>query len=238
MNRPQTFSAQSRGLGKRERTRAHLIDTTIELIAEGGVEAATVLEIASRGGVAPGTFYNHFEDRTDIIRETALRITERIGARIGEAGQDEQDIVLRFAFGTRRFFDVVRSHPTWAMAVLGSIDYIPSLRPTIYKSVGATIHTGREAGIFDAEDDLTFGVVVSMLVTGLRAHLNGYAGEDLGSRIAEMQLRALGVEIKRARHAATTPLPEFDMRLIETVETRTPRRRSAGREVAPRLQTD
>ncbi|HJQ15922.1 MAG TPA: TetR/AcrR family transcriptional regulator [Allosphingosinicella sp.] len=212
----RTFAAQTRGKGKRERTRARLIDATAELIANGGADNATIVEITATAGLASGTFYNHFKDRAEIIAETAINIMEQIAAKINLAGQAEDDIIVRLAAGTRRFLDIAYGHPTWAWAVLRSIDYLPGLRPRIYRYIGNTVHIGHESGHFSHEDDFTLYILSSMLFGAARARLSGKSGPETGSRVAEMQLRVLGVDAERAHAAAHCPIADVDFGWSDT----------------------
>lgn len=210
---PLSFATQTRGKGKRERTRAQLIDATADLIANGGADSATIVEITARAGLASGTFYNYFKDRSEIIAETAMRIVEQIGARINSAGQAEEDMAVRLATGTRRFLDIGCSHPTWAWAVLRAVDYLPALRPQIYRYIGDTVHAGRERGEFSEGDDFTLYILCSMMFAALRARLIGMCGPETGSRTAEMQLRMLGVDAARAHEAANRPIAVMELAL-------------------------
>lgn len=206
---PLTFAAQTRGKGKRERTRARLIDAAAELIASGGPDSATIFEITATAGLASGTFYNHFVDRAEIIAETAVSIVDQISAQINAAGEDEEDIVIRLATGTRRFLDIAYSHPTWAWAMLRAMDYLPALRPRIYQHIGRTVHIGHEDGVFADYDDYTLFMLRSIVFAGLRARLMGLAGPEVGARVAEMQLRVLGIEADRAADAVRRPIVEL-----------------------------
>lgn len=47
--------------------REHLIASTRELIAQGGVVNLTARHIASHAGVAAGVLYNHFTDKDDLV---------------------------------------------------------------------------------------------------------------------------------------------------------------------------
>ena len=205
------FTTQARGLGKRERTRAQLIDATAELIAKGGADSATVMEITNTAGLASGTFYNYFNDRSEIIAETALRIIEQISSKINQAGQSESDIAVRLAAGTRRFVDVCYSHPIWAWAVLHAVDYLPSLRPQVYRYIGSTVHIGHEHGQFSDEDEFTLHMLCAMLFGAVRSRLAGATGPETGSRVAEMQLRVLGVDFEKAREASNCPIAAMEI---------------------------
>lgn len=50
-----------------EARRAALIEATLDLIAEGGAEAATVRAIAVRAGVTPGLIRHYFSSKEDLV---------------------------------------------------------------------------------------------------------------------------------------------------------------------------
>lgn len=51
-----------------------IIDATVELVAQGGAEAATVRAIAERAGMTEGAVYRHFTSKTDLLRHAYARI--------------------------------------------------------------------------------------------------------------------------------------------------------------------
>ena len=59
-------SAPTRGFKKKARTRRQLIEAAVDEIAVHG-EAFTILHVTKRAEVSNGTFYNHFDDRDDLI---------------------------------------------------------------------------------------------------------------------------------------------------------------------------
>ena len=52
-----------------ERTRRVVLDTTIELIIEGGFGAVTIEAVAARSGVAKSTIYRHWPDRIELMHD-------------------------------------------------------------------------------------------------------------------------------------------------------------------------
>jgi AcrR family transcriptional regulator len=52
----------------RDAARDAILDAAEEIIAERGLQKASMSEIAARGGVAVGTVYNHFTDRDALLR--------------------------------------------------------------------------------------------------------------------------------------------------------------------------
>lgn len=57
-------------------TRKRLLEASMDLFVEKGFERTSVREIVTRAKVAKGTFYVHFETKTDVLRGLADRIME------------------------------------------------------------------------------------------------------------------------------------------------------------------
>lgn len=53
--------------GKRERTRARLIEATVAVVGERGIAGASLDEIAARAGMTKGAIYSNFKDRDALL---------------------------------------------------------------------------------------------------------------------------------------------------------------------------
>jgi len=53
--------------GKRERTRAALVNAALEIIAERGFAAASLDEIAARAGMTKGAIYSNFSSKAELL---------------------------------------------------------------------------------------------------------------------------------------------------------------------------
>lgn len=61
-----------------ERRREDLILAALELVAEGGLQAATVRAIADKAGVTPGLIRHYFSSKEDLTRAAYLRVMEQM----------------------------------------------------------------------------------------------------------------------------------------------------------------
>lgn len=61
-----------------ETRREALIAAALELVAEGGAQAATVRAIADRAGVTPGLIRHYFTSKEDLTRAAYRRLMERM----------------------------------------------------------------------------------------------------------------------------------------------------------------
>jgi AcrR family transcriptional regulator len=73
-----------------DRTRARLLDATLAVVAEVGYARASTRAIAERAGVAEGTIYRHFRDKTALFFAAALEPSTEVLAWVeglpGRAG--------------------------------------------------------------------------------------------------------------------------------------------------------
>lgn len=60
-----------------ESTRKELIEATIRVIEERGLEGASIYEIARAAGMTPGAIQHHYESKGALIREAAAHLIHR-----------------------------------------------------------------------------------------------------------------------------------------------------------------
>lgn len=75
-----------------ERRREDLIAAALDLVAQGGIPAATVRAIAERAGVTPGLIRHYFTSKEDLTRVAYHRLMERMttdSAAVLEGGPDD-----------------------------------------------------------------------------------------------------------------------------------------------------
>lgn len=189
--------------GKSERTRAKLMAAAVGVFARDGFEAASVNEIARMADVVNGTFYVHFKDKNDIAAAVTYRIAADITRQLDEAMADVDDAVDRTSTATRRFIEFTASEREWGMALWRAVWFSRDLRGNVAGYLRADLMRGRRQGVFTVEiDDFLIDMFASMTMAALFARLQGTAGAEAGSKVAELQLRMLGVPPKRAKAAA------------------------------------
>ncbi len=197
------FAARARSQGKKIRTRAGLMDAAAEAFARTGIEAASINAIAHAADVSNGTFYNHFRDKDEILAAVAFGIARDFAERIDEAMSDIEDSAQRVSFGTRQFIALATSEPTWGLALTRAVWALPELRREVETFARADLDRGVRDGTFRVEiDDLLVDLFMSMVLMAIYLRASGEANEDIGARVAEHQLRLLGVSPARARRAS------------------------------------
>lgn len=64
---------------QREATAAHIVETTLALLAEHGLDELTIPTVAAAAGVSPATVYRHFPSLDDLILALLREVRPRVG---------------------------------------------------------------------------------------------------------------------------------------------------------------
>jgi len=90
--------------------RADLLASARAILAEKGLEAATVSEIVARAGVAQGTFYLYFPSKMALIPALDEELNERILVAIGEAVAKAPNAAEVVSMGVRAVFQELEGY--------------------------------------------------------------------------------------------------------------------------------
>ncbi len=79
-------------MGASHDARQRILDAAIELVAQGGVHAATPAAVAERANAGKMSLYRHFEDKAELMASALRESDERIRAHIlGRTWTDNSD---------------------------------------------------------------------------------------------------------------------------------------------------
>jgi len=191
------------------------MDAAVGVFARTGFEAASVNEIARAADVVNGTFYVHFKDKEDIAAAVAFRIATDVTRQLDEAMIDISDAIERTSTATRRFIAFASAEPEWGWALFRAMWFFRELRGQVSARLRSDLIRGRRQGVFTIEvDDFLVDAFSSMTMAALFARLQGTSGPEAGSKVAELQLRMLGVPPKRAKAAAWKEIEPIELRLL------------------------
>lgn len=126
--------------------RARLIDTAIELAAEGGYEAVQMRDVAGHAGVALGTLYRHFQSKDELLVAALAQQIETLRARVEQRPAAGDTPAERVADVFRRACRALERQPNLTAAMI-----------TAMNSAGDTpvkldVHNGFSAIISNALD--------------------------------------------------------------------------------------
>jgi AcrR family transcriptional regulator len=197
---------------RRERMRAILVEASLKLFARQGVDATTIDEIVTVAGVAKGTFYNYFNDRTEVARAVGAAIRHDLDAAVTRLNEGITDPAERIARGVRLFMaNVVSNRDKAAMLsrlydgglAVDSAGNIPLL-----DDIRSGIAQGR---IHVPDEQVALHFVVGIGTVAMRHLLDTGAGTEIlrgegySRDIAGMLLRGLGVGAKDVEEILSRP---------------------------------
>jgi AcrR family transcriptional regulator len=155
-------------------TKRKIFDAATKVVGKYGYAEASVARITEEAGVAQGTFYNHFENRQELLDQLlptiGIDMVRFIRDRTGTAEEARQEIER---FGA--FFDFIREVPEF-LRILNEAEFFA---PTghqkhldnIVTAYVRILQRARDAGAIEDFSDREFEAVVYMLM-GARGYLS------------------------------------------------------------------
>lgn len=186
-------------LGKRLRTRARLTEAALKVMSERGITAASVSEIAAAADVANGTFYLHFQDKSEIVAAVCYGVTLAMHTEMSSRRLSITDGAARVAFGTQQFIEIAAEEPVWGRLLVRAFTEFDAIKADLSRYMRIDVALGVEQGRFtEPGDEFMIDCLLALLRTGTSARLGG-AGPEAGARAAAYQLHMLGMSPKEAR---------------------------------------
>jgi len=200
-----------------QRTRAKILASAIRVFGDQGFGSTTVLDIAQAAGVASGTVYQYFSDKSDIfayllqeLRETLHRETRM------PAGADGRlmvrDSVLAYLQIYRRYAPIFR---VWWELLEPPTEFTAewvALHEKSRSEMIAVIKAGRRQGIVDRNVDPEIAADLIVAAFERPAYSKIVLGWDDGTtdeQLADILSRLLGHGLARGPHesngAITSP---------------------------------
>ncbi len=202
------FRDQGKGLPKRDRTRLALIESTVEVIAEKGMDLAKISDITEHAGLANGTFYNHFVDKDEILTEAAQRVGVEMARQIDEQMSTIESAVTRVVVATTRAIQISITEFSWGAVIIGALQHLPSVRQNILQFLKADLQRGIDQDLFDIElDEFFLDQIASLIAVSIRTQIE--TGDDpvKTARTCEGVLRLCGLTRAKAQKAVEQHTP-------------------------------
>ena len=97
--------------GKRERTKAQnrtaILDAACAVFAEQGFDGASIRDVIRRTGLASGTFYNYFPDKSSVFQAVLEERTVELRRRLRQVRQVETTLDAIVLEGFRVYFHFI-----------------------------------------------------------------------------------------------------------------------------------
>lgn len=173
----QAASSKVTKLNRVERnawTKRKIFDAATKVVGKYGYAEASVARITEQAGVAQGTFYNHFENRQELLDQLlptiGIDMVRFIRDRTGTAEAARQEVER---FGA--FFDFIREVPEFLRILNEAEFFAPSgyqkHLDNIVTAYVRILQRARESGAIRDYSDQEFEAIVYMLM-GARGYLS------------------------------------------------------------------
>jgi AcrR family transcriptional regulator len=134
-------------------TRQAILDAAEAVFSEESFDRASIAEIVRRAGVAQGTFYVYFPDKTSVFVELVKTLSRGLRHAIAEAVSDAPSRLEAERQGFEVFFEYIRNH-TGMYRLVREAEFVePSLYRWYYERFGAGYVRGIEKAIDAGELD-------------------------------------------------------------------------------------
>jgi len=155
-------------------TKQKIFDAATKVVGKYGYAEASVARITEEAGVAQGTFYNHFENRHELLDQLLPKIgmdmVRFIRARTGTA-QTAREEIERFT----AFFDFIREVPEFLRILKEAEFFAPIGYQKHFDNISTAyvriLKRARLAGTISDFSDEEFEAIVQMLM-GARGYLS------------------------------------------------------------------
>jgi AcrR family transcriptional regulator len=98
---------------RKQRNRQALIDAGYRVMAEKGIDAATMVEIAELADVGAGTAYNYFASKDELAMSVMEQAMHRLAQRIEAVTDTFADPGQVYAFGIRQVMKTATTDQRW-----------------------------------------------------------------------------------------------------------------------------
>ncbi|MBK3639929.1 TetR/AcrR family transcriptional regulator [Streptomyces sp. MBT33] len=208
---PTSAPPSNRFERRRAETRRALIGAARQILAETGDTGVSIQAIAERADVGFGSFYNHFESKSELFEAAVINALEEFGQSFDERLTGLDDPAELVAAGFRLSARMADTHPE-LMQVLRrrGLGYIHSDNGLARRAV-RDLEVGMASGRFTTVDPAVAlsalgGTLLSLVE--LRFARPDLDGDEAAANLAEMVLLMLGVPTAEAHEVARRPLPD------------------------------
>ncbi|MFF9809301.1 TetR/AcrR family transcriptional regulator [Streptomyces coeruleorubidus] len=209
---PTSAPPSNRFERRRAETRRALVRAARQILAETGDTSASIQAIAERADVGFGSFYNHFESKTELFDAAVADALEEFGQSFDERLAGIDDPAELVAAGFRLSARMAKSHPELMQVLrrrgLGHLHSDNGLASRALRDLQVGIASRRFTAVDPVVALSALGGTLLSLVE-LRFARPDLDGDEAAANLAEMVLRMLGVPSDDAHEVARRPLPDL-----------------------------
>ena len=200
--RPQEDHRVRVARARREKMRAHLLQSVLSVCAGRKLTGATVIEdVVRHAEVSRGTFYKYFDSLDEAVTQLAFALAEQMTFDISNVYDVLDDPVKRTATGVQTFLARAWINPDWGrfLTHLGLLDGENGL---ISSKVKGDIRLGVETGEYSVISiDLAADLLMGAKHEAIRRIVSGERDPAYIRGVTTMVLRSFGVPPRKAEKA-------------------------------------
>lgn len=190
---------------------ARLQEAALRVFAERGDTQMTVSELAQVAGVARGTVYNNLSSPDGLFEQIAANLADEMHGRVVASFAGVDDPAQRLANGARMFIRRAHEEPHWGLFIIRFAFTNKSLQGMLAGPPAIDLMTGLERGRYrfrPAQLPSVLALVAGAVLSAMLLVNEGHkTWREAGAEMAELILRALGLDDEEARIIAASELP-------------------------------
>ncbi len=213
MNKPTETSFENHrtrvGLERREKTRALLMKSAVEVFAKKGPDLPVIDDFIAAAGVARGTFYNYFSTTSELLAAVTAEMSDEVLSIIDPEVMKFDDPAVRICVGARLYVHMATRYPMWGIFLtrIGSQHAVRGKFMDVYltRDVELGIATNR---FTVASALVTRDIILGSVFFGIETLLTEPSHVHHTEDMLYIVLHGMGLKAKEARKIAYMPLPE------------------------------
>lgn len=194
------------GRERRARTRQRIVEAALRVIAEKGPDAPVIDDFIRAGGVARGTFYNHFTTTEELLTATSRWLEDSLIRNIEAAMGDLDDPLQRLATGARLWLHLSRRDPVFCAFVVRSRFRGGSVERQLGLDLGAGLRSGRLAA---PSVELARDLLVGTIREAQARMVSARVPVTYPDQVVRLVLRALRVDEHTIDALLAAPVPSI-----------------------------
>lgn len=195
---------------RQRRNRAALIRSARDVMAEKGVDAATMLEIAERADVGAGTVYNYFGSKDELAVAVLETLMHELAVRIEKVTDTFEDPAQVYAFGIRRVLDTATTDPRWEQMLHRSEVIADAIFRTMGPFAIRDLRLASTANRFRVSNpELVWRMTTHTIIGASLAITKGEVPAAAKNQIVARMLCMTGLDLDAASELAARPLPDL-----------------------------
>ena len=201
---------ETRSVRRKRRNRQALIEAGYFVMAEKGIDAATMSEIAERADVGAGTVYNYFASKDELATRVMEQVMDRLAQRIEAVTNTFDDPGQVYAFGIRNVMKAATTDHRWRWLLRRS----EVIADAMYRVMGPyairDIRNAVAAGRYEVEDpEMAWRQATHAIVGFSLAVCDGKLPSGKIDEAVVNLLGMVGVPRNEAREISSRPCPDL-----------------------------